>query len=90
MDLKDLPPNALRAAMETGTTNWGRHGSATQHALYVSELPKKKTRKGRRMCRCGCRRMATHLVMANGVGLASGCELEARRAMKQLQKYRGR
>lgn len=87
VDLNKLPPQALRAAMATGTESWGRFGSAEAHQLYVLPLPNKE-RKGRRMCRCGCRKMATHYVAANGVGLASGCEMEAHRALKRLSQCR--
>lgn len=87
VDLNKLPPAALRAAMSTGTDAWGSFGSAEQHQLYVLPLPK-SGRKGRRMCGCGCRKMSTHYVAANGVGLASGCGMEAHRALKQLSRYR--
>lgn len=85
-DLKKLSAPALRAAMATGTAEWGRWGSARDHALYVEPI-KITGRRGRRMCRCGCRKMQTHVVKANGVGLAGGCELHAQRAMRELQKY---
>lgn len=37
----------------------------------------------RRRCHCGCKRRATHLGMANGVTLITGCELLIRRWVKQ-------
>lgn len=89
-DLNKLPPAALKAAMQTGTSSWGRYGSASEHALYIVEYQKPLPRKGRRKCRCGCKRYKTHYVAANGVCLASGCELEARRSLKKLQEYRGK
>lgn len=89
VDLNKLPAPALRAAMATGTESWGSYGSALTHQLYVLPLPY-RGRKGRRMCGCGCRKMATHYVAANGVGLASGCEMQAHRSLKALSQYRNR
>ncbi|HEY5819233.1 MAG TPA: hypothetical protein VIU14_12700 [Mesorhizobium sp.] len=33
----------------------------------------------RLVCRCGCDRRATHLGLADGFGMMSGCELTVRR-----------
>jgi len=30
-------------------------------------------------CRCGCKRRATHIGLADGFGMMSGCELTVRR-----------
>lgn len=87
VDLKQLSPPALRAAMTTGTDDWGVVGSAAVHALYIEEAP--RSRRGRRICHCGCRKMKTHLVKANGVALSGGCELEARRALERLKRWSG-
>ena len=77
--LNSLPPAALKAAMTTGTAGWGSWGSAEHHALYVQpyEHP------DRRLCRCGCRKRRSHMLAANGVALASGCELSMRRALRE-------
>jgi hypothetical protein len=60
-------------------------GSAAHHALYVERI--ERGAKRWRMCRCGCRKRATHRVAANGVTLAVGCELEAHRSKRQLARY---
>ena len=52
-------------------TAWG---SATEHARYLVKAPNR-----RRRCLCGCRGAVTHIGMANGVALMSGCELRVRR-----------
>lgn len=82
-DLNKLSVSALKAAMKTGTTDWGRHGSAHLHALYVEPLPPARRW---RMCRCGCRKRASHGVKANGVCLGSGCELRAQRMKRELEQ----
>lgn len=87
-DLSKLSPPALKAAMTTGTASWGSYGSARDHALYVEPISPR--RKGWRRCYCGCRKRETHVVKANGVALASGCELQAQRSLRDLQKYRNR
>lgn len=80
-DLNDLSPAALAAAMKGGTSTWGEWGSVAHHALYV-ELRHSATR--RRLCRCGCRKWSTHVTAANGVCLATGCELSMRRWAKEM------
>lgn len=84
MKLNDLSPEALKAAMESGTEGWGRWGGMDHHKCYMQ----KQTytgRKGRRMCPCGCRKMETHSGMANGVALTAGCELYVRRWLRQAE-----
>lgn len=54
---------------------WGSHGSATAHLHYLAPMPSTS----RRRCRCGCKSRSTHIGMANGVALMSGCELSVRR-----------
>lgn len=76
--LNDLSPEALAAAMTGGTVAWGQRGSVDDHVLYVQPI---RTR-SRRRCHCGCKKRATHLGMANGVALGSGCELSMRRWAK--------
>jgi len=81
--LDDLPAAALSAAMRTGTDAWGQWGSTDLHALYVqAHAPMKK---GWRMCRCGCRKRETHGVFANGMCMASGCEMSAYRTKRQME-----
>lgn len=79
-DLKDLSPAALSAAMRGGTDAWGQHGSAADHVRYSEPLPKRPG--ARKKCHCGCGGRDTHIGMANGVGLAWGCELHIRRWVK--------
>jgi hypothetical protein len=81
VDLNKLPPAALDAAMRGGTESWGQRGSVTDHVLYMEQADPKAKRW--RMCRCGCRKRARYLAMANGVALASGCELKIRRWIKK-------
>jgi hypothetical protein len=76
--LNDLSPTALSAAMRGGTAGWGQIGSADAHIRYIEAMPARKRKK----CRCGCERRATHLGMANGVCLVSGCEMRIRRWVK--------
>jgi len=76
IDLNKLSKNARSAAMRGGTSGWGQYGSDTQ-IRYMEEI---KTRK---RCRCGCGGRKTHVGMANGVGLMSGCEFSVRRWVKE-------
>ena len=39
----------------------------------------------RRRCGCGCGRRATHMGLANGVCMSTGCELYIRRWVKNPQ-----
>lgn len=57
--------------------DWGRHGSSTSHVRYAKEY--KRRPGGQPRCHCGCKSTVTHLGMANGVCLTSGCELYVRR-----------
>lgn len=63
----------------------GVWGSAKHHKLTLKKIDKADKR--RRLCACGCKKRVTHLVMANGVALAEGCELRARRWRRDLPKY---
>lgn len=74
-DLGKLTPAARSAAMRGGTELWGKYGSATDHVRYMEPLPPKS----RKRCGCGCKKRATHMGMANGVGLFRACELRIRR-----------
>lgn len=56
---------------------WGQQGCVDDPRYMQAVDPK-----SRRLCRCGCRKRATHLGMANGVALATGCELSIRRWVK--------
>lgn len=80
MDLNKLSPPALAAVMKGGTDGWGQWGSMRDHAAYVQPISGPR----RRMCRCGCRKRSTHGVFANGIIMASGCELDARRFLKRF------
>ena len=75
-------PAEIRAALQGGTAGWGQVGSATENVRYKMALPKIKSR---RSCHCGCGGKATHLGMANGVGLTRGCEMSMQRWVKTGQ-----
>ena len=64
-NLKDLPPAALKAAMQGGIDVWGEWGSAEHHVRYAQKVRPASLRR----CRCGCGKRATHVGMANGVAL---------------------
>ena len=84
MKLNDLSLAALKAAFQTGTDRWGQWGSTERHALYVEP----RAPKLRRMCRCGCRKRATHIAAANGMCMSMGCELSMRRFVKEMSEAR--
>lgn len=73
VDLNNLSPSALSAAIRGGTDNWGEWGSAEEHVRYAEPI------KSRRKCYCGCEGLITHNGMANGVSLIQGCELSINR-----------
>ncbi|UZA79604.1 hypothetical protein EZZ79_11610 [Pseudomonas syringae] len=77
--LSNMSPAARSAAMRGGMSGWGQHGSSDKHIRYMEPMPSTS----RRRCSCGCKRRATHLGMANGVGLCSGCEMKIRRWVKE-------
>lgn len=77
-DLNKLPPAALSAAMRGGTAGWGQWGSVADHVRYAQPVRPASRRK----CRCGCDKRATHLGMANGVAMATGCQLGIQRWIK--------
>lgn len=87
-DLGSLSPQALRAAMEGGTASWGEWGSARHHRLYVEPIGDEWPMQKRRRCCCGCRKKVTHRVAANGVTLAARCEMDARRAAREMGRAR--
>lgn len=78
MDLTKLPRAARSAAMRGGTAGWGSVGDSRKHVRYAEPGDPKS----RRRCSCGCKRRATHIGMANGVGLVTACELAVRRWVK--------
>ena len=71
LDLNKLSPRALAAAMRGGTDEWGKWGSAIHHVRYMEPVGPRS----RRRCQCGCGQRATHVGMANGVALNTGCKL---------------
>jgi hypothetical protein len=75
-DLTNLSPRALKAAAEGGSAGWGTHGSSIEHVRYFEPI------RSRRKCHCGCGHRKTHVGMANGVALTSGCEMYVRRWVK--------
>lgn len=78
MDLSKLPPKALAAAIKGGTDGWGQVASARTDVRYSQPVRPAS----RRRCSCGCRRRATLMGMANGLALATGCELAIARWVK--------
>lgn len=78
MPLNTLSKAARSAAMRGGTDGWGQYGSAADHVRYAEPAPSHS----RRRCSCGCKRRASHIGMANGVALASACEIAIRRWVK--------
>lgn len=75
IDLNQLDPEALSAAMRGGTEAWGVHGSSLDHIRYAQPY----RGRGRKVnCPC-CKRPSTHLGMCNGVPLMAGCEFRVRR-----------
>lgn len=80
-NLNDLSPAARSAAMRGGMDDWSQVGGLPGHIRYMGPMPSTT----RRRCSCGCKRRATHLGMANGVGLCSGCEMKIRRWVKAGQ-----
>lgn len=81
--LNELSPAALKAAMRTGTAEWGQRASAFEHAMYVEPV------QSRRRCRHdGCRKRITHNAMANGIALSSGCEFHAHQHAKEANDAR--
>lgn len=79
MKLTDLKQAALSAAMRGGTDGWGEVASSVSHVRYIQAI---EGRKGRRKCYCGCGTRSTHLGMANGICLESGCEFSMRQWVK--------
>ena len=82
VDLNDLSPSALSAAMRGGTAGWGQHGSV-EHVRYAQPTPARS----RRRCQCGCQTRATQVGMANGVALMCGCELAVARWIKDPTEH---
>lgn len=78
MDLNTLHPKALAAAMKGGTDGWGHVASAVEHVRYSQPVRPSS----RRRCHCGCKRRATHMGMANGIGLVTACQLAIARWIK--------
>jgi len=58
-----------------GTHEWQKRGSAIEHKRYSVPAPSTSHRR----CHCGCKRRATHIGMANGLALTTGCELRIAR-----------
>lgn len=80
--LNDLSSEALRAAMRSGTQEWGRRASIFEHAMYIESVENRRFK-----CRCGCGKRATHRGMANGICMTAwGCELSIRRSVKQVNE----
>ena len=74
MNLNDLSPAALSAAMRAGTDGWGAWASASEHIRYAQPI----RAQSRRRCPC-CKRRATHTGACNGLVMMFGCELRVAR-----------
>lgn len=77
VDLGTLSPKARAAAMRGGTEGWGQVGSVDMVRYSQPVASRSRSR-----CHCGCKRRATHIGMANGVGLTTACELAIQRWIK--------
>jgi hypothetical protein len=81
VDLNKLSQPALKAALRTGTQEWGQRASIHEHMIWVEPQTE---RKGHYLkCRCGCGKKAKFRAMANGICMAEGCELSLRRWAKR-------
>lgn len=78
MNLNDLSPAALKAAIKGGTRNWSYYANIHEHVRYA-ELTSSKSR---RKCHCGCKRRATHRGCCNGITMTMACELAIQRWIK--------
>lgn len=80
VDLNKLSPDALKAALTGGTTEWGQRGSVMEHVGYVE----RQTARGPNYLKCPCcGQKAKFRAMFNGVCMFEGCELSTRRFIKQ-------
>jgi len=77
----EIPP--VHSGGKEDEMSFGEYGNALEHHRYIQPVEPRS----RRRCHCGCGKRATHLGMANGVGLAMGCELSMRRWAKSLDSY---
>lgn len=76
MTAEPMSPAEVRARLEGGA-GFGTYGSSQEHRRYTQLLPGRF--RNRRKCHCGCGGKSSHMGMANGLGLTSGCELSMRR-----------
>lgn len=60
---------------------WGELGTVNEHQRYSREAPFES----RKLCSCGCKQQATHLGMANGICLMTGCEETVKRWVRGAQ-----
>lgn len=67
-----MSDNERARAAALGQAGWGQHAS-TQQRRYAAEASDR-----RRKCHCGCGGRATHVGMANGLALMSGCHWHVR------------
>jgi len=80
-DLNSMSPSARSAAMRGGMEGWGLIGGQPGHIRYMEVRMKRPGRQPK--CSCGCETNKTHLGLANGVCLTSGCEMKIRRWIKE-------
>ena len=59
-----------------------KYADAEEHLRTFKKIPVKQ---GRPKCCCGCDKLATHMGLANGCGMISGCELYVRRWTRNPQ-----
>jgi hypothetical protein len=67
--------------------NYGVHGSVMGHDMIILEHHEPDKRK-RRICRCGCRKKATHIQFCNGVAMNSGCEKSIYAFVEKIENYK--
>jgi hypothetical protein len=81
MDFNSLSPQALAAAMRSGTVEWGTRASIMEHVGYVE----RQNARGPNYlkCRCGCGQKAKYRAMFNGICMSEGCELAMWRFVKR-------
>ena len=71
------PSRAALRARAASPGGWGQVADARTGPRYSELLPGRF--RNRRRCYCGCGAKASHVGMANGLGMTSGCELSMRR-----------
>ncbi|MEV6432612.1 hypothetical protein [Nocardia sp. NPDC051463] len=74
---------ARTRATAAGQTAYGRIGSVDDHIVDVLPINAHVRWWHRRRCFCGCGQWSTHSLVANGLAMSSGCEIQMRRFAKE-------